>query len=517
MALEIVESALKSRTVRKAVGQRVMSVIKTHEEKDERGGFLGRIWNVLKSFWGFLWSITIGSAFRNINFSALWSAIVGGARFLLTFNFNITDDELDKQAKQYELAIAAQLGSTVGGALGYLVCGVVPAASLLVVNEALGALALKNVAEEGLEEFAANLAGLMQVTFRAMAFKLFSNTYKNTRKWLKKPNNLVAQIMFGENYAAVMENWGKPGSKPFVISQIVEERIEQIPNERLRVFTENLLEEFLDACIEAGYIVANTVDGFIAAQKLSQKNLLGERRIVEIIPNRELEREKIILVGQEELLKPAIVQSIAHYQLIENRDVGQIVGAPAESIQFARPQPQRLVVQFFSVQQPPWKVNGVLPKTAEYQIPDVPRSRMDWEKIKLACGGANGYMWGRFFARANLSNGRQMAIYGATESEAEQRLTALAALSDAEIWTINVVEEKKAGRRLTQPKLQKEATRMYPGYVTVFVNRVVSVGGRAGQDGLQRKESSHRFNLWTPTKPSDFEQEIAELFSGVTV
>lgn len=516
MGLEIIESALESRTVRKAIGSRVISALQTSEKKDDKGNFISWVLDFGKNVLGFLWNKVVQIARAVLNFGSLWSAVIGATRFIFTFNFNISDAELDQQVKNAQLAIYSQLGSTVGSALGYLVCGITPALAMFTVNEALGALVLKEVGEEFLEELASNLGALVQTTFRATAHKLFASAYKNVRRWLKKPNNLAAQILFGDRYAEVINSWGAPGSKPFILSEQIEERIEAIPNERLRVFVEEALEEFVDACIEAGYIVANTVDGFMAAQKLQRQTLLGERRIIEVQPNRET-NEKFLLAGPEELIKPVLVQTITQHQILADRDVGQIVGSAEHENLRPKPYTQKLKLQLFSVQRPPFqaRVNGEVQRVT-IDIPDVPRSKMDWEKIKAALGGDNGYLWGRFRASGELDNGRPLIVYGATKDEAEDRLLALAALSEAKLYFHNVTEEVKTGTRLTNEGLQKESTRVYPAYVTIEVNRVQLEGGRAARDGKKRKRYSKRFDLWRATKPADWEESITELFRGNT-
>ena len=516
MPLEIVESALESRTIRKAIGTRVISSLQTSEKKDENGNFLGFVLAFGFNVVGFLWGVLKGAVGAVLNFANLWGAIVGTARYILIFNSTISDDQLDLQVKAAEQAIFAQMGSTIGSALGYLVCGVAPSMALFTVNEALGALALKNVGEEFIDELAGNLGALVQTTFRATAQKLFAGAYKNVRRWLKKPNNLAAQIIFGDRYADVMQSWGAPGSKPFIISEKIEERIEQIPNENLRALVENALEEFVDACIEAGYIVANTVDGFMAAQKLQRQTLLGERRIIEVQPNRET-NEKFLLAGPEEVLKPVLVQTLTQHQLLADRDVGQIIGATENENLRPKPYTQKLKIQLFSVQRPPFmaRENGEVQRVS-ITVHDVPRSKMDWQRIKQALGGDNGYMWGRFRASGDLECGRPLIVYGATKDEAEDRLIALAALSESKLYFHNVTEEVKTGTRLNNDGLQKDSTRVYPAYVTIEVNRVQLDGGRTARDGKKRKRFSKRFDLWRSTKPDDWEDAIADLFRGDT-
>lgn len=512
MPLELVKSSLESRSIRNAVGSRVISALQTKEVKDERGGIIGTILDWGSRGLNFFYTKVVGIIGRNLNFTKAWDMVVASTIFLLTFNFNTTDEELDKQIKQYELAIYSQLGSTAGSALGYFACGFLPGISLLAVNEMMAAKALAEVGEEFIEEFSSNLSGLIQAKFRAESFKTFANAYKNVRRWLKKPNNLAAQIIFGENYANVMKAWGEKGSKPFVFAEKIEEYVEKIPNEKLRLFLESFLEELVDACIEAGYVVANSMDSFIAANKMQNNNLMGEKRIIEIQPNRASE-EKILLAGPEEILKPMVIQTISQHQLIENRDIGQIIGASIDESRRAQPQTQRIVIKLFSQPSPPWKRRGHKLQEVTIKIPDVPRSKFDWEKIKDACGGPGGYTWGPHRATAELDNGRQMACYGATKNEAEKRLLACSKLTDAKILHINCTEEIDSGVRLEKPELQKRPVQVYPAYVTIFVNRPTTVG-RTTKEGKTLKQNSARINLWTAQKPSNWDEEIASLFEG---
>lgn len=514
MPLELVKTALESRTVRKAIGTRVISALETKEAKDDRGGIIGFILDWGSRAIGFLYTKVIGIVGRNLNFSNAWSMVVSTATFLLTFNFNTTDEELDQQVKQYELAIYSQLGSTAGSAVGYFACGFLPGISLLAVNEMMAAKALRDVGEEFVEEFSANLSGLIQAKFRAESFKTFANAYKNIRRWLKKPNNLAAQIIFGDRYADVMKVWGEKGSKPFTFAEKIEEYVEKIPNEKLRVFLESFLEELVDACIEAGYVVANSMDSFIAANKMQNNNLMGEKRIVEIRPNRETE-ETILLSGPEELLKPQIVSTIANHQLIANRDVGQIVGYDAAENVRAKPQLRRIVIKLHNFQEPPFIRNGQRRQPVSIKIPDVPRSNMDWQKIRTVLGDTKGYTWGRFLATLELDNGRQLQVYGGSENEAEKIAYSCATLSSANVLSCNVSEQKKSGVRLAKPQLQKESCIVYPSFVTIFVYKR-DTEGRTNREGTTLKEESVRLDLWGSQKPVEWDEQIQQLFSGDT-
>lgn len=514
MGLSITEGELTSRVVRKAIGIRKINPLQAStKDQDDKGNFFGWLWSGAKKLIGFLVRAAFGAI--RLTLTALWSAIHSTVDFIFNFNWNITDEQLDQQIKARFDAIGGILGGAVGNAIGWISCGVLPGAAVFAFNEAMGAYILRQVGEEFLEEISGHISAIIHFSFRAAAQSLFAWSFKNVRKWLKQPNNVFAQALFGDRYADVMAVWGKKNSPSYTFSDAIDERIEKIPNVFWRNFVSEAREEAWDACIEAGYVVAQSAESFMAAQKLQQQQVLGPQRTVEITPNRQSEHERIILTGSEEVLKPLIVQTLAQHQLIENRDMGQIIGASIDESRRAQPQTQRILIKMFSQPSPPWKRKGHKLQSVSIKIPDVPRSKMDWEKIKEAVGGAGGYTWGPWRATAELDNGRQLACYGATKNEAEKRMLAISKLTEAKLLYINCTEELDTGVRLEKPELQKKSVQVYPAYVTIFVNRPATVG-RTTKEGKTLKQNSARLNLWTPQKPKQWEDELANLFEGDT-
>lgn len=106
-----------------------------------------------------------------------------------------------------------------------------------------------------------------------------------------------------------------------------------------------------------------------------------------------------------------------------------------------------------------------------------------------------------------------MRVYGATAGEAESRAKALIELADLEIAGITITEEKKEGKRLLYEKtMYKQPTRVYPAYC-VIVNRqkvLNEENGRATLTGAY-KERKFRMNLWTDSKPDNWDEIVREL------
>lgn len=226
--------------------------------------------------------------------------------------------------------------------------------------------------------------------------------------------------------------------------------------------------------------------------------------------------EYLIVTGPKKLLPLIITNLLATHQMIYERDIGEFVGQGMNEHVRSQPQALKLKLLFYSVQNPPWRPpQGELVR-ATYNVPFLNKAKINWTTIKSACGGDNGYMWGRFRCTANISdkdgNIRQMQVYGASENEAEQRLKTLLTLSEGQIVTLTNAEEKKEGKRATDKLLYKESTRVYPAYFTlVNSKKIIAESHNATLSGNYYRSRS-RVALWTDSKPPDADEIIQEAF-----
>lgn len=469
--------------------------------------------------WGNLRGFLVGAILAQLpnmfwSLTNLWSTFTTAAIELYYFDWNTPDSTLDQQARQSWMQFSSILGGTAGQALGFFACGIVPGSSLMAFDERLAMHVLRDVGEEAFEELSYQFSYALQLSIRNMARQTANWLYKGARRWLKEPGNPFAQALFGPRTAEVQAAWGESNGQSWSFAQAVEERIEQIPSTFWQNFTEELIEEAIDSCIEAGYIVTQSIESYYAAQKAAQALENANHKIVEITPNKANDAEKIVLAGPEAEIRGQIPSILAHHQMIEDRDIGQLVGQPLDD--YIRPRPfegLRLHFKLFSLQSPPYARRGP-DRLVEVnvQVSDVDRTKLDWDRLIACCGGRNGYLWGRFRAHAILTNGRPLTCYGATPDEAQDRLRAFLTLSDAEIRTISVTEEIREGARQENPKLYKETTRVYPAYLTI-INRERLLTFDRGQRSREGNyiDKRARIDLWRATQPADFEEVITEL------
>lgn len=243
---EICKSIRNSRTARTAEAMRFIRDVLTGV------AIAGAIAGV-----GFL--IGAASAFLPTPFRFLLPKLMqwltSGAMFLLNFNIQATDKQLDKEGNF--VALAGQAGGALGKALGWAACGVAPTAGLAVYNPTKAKRVLLEVGNEAREEIVEELMVLVQTAQRQMMRQQFNKRFKNIRSFLKNPNNPFYPVLTKALGQKTIDNWGKAGNEPWSINIGVEKYIESYQTPEIREFLEEYWEEFIDGCQEASLTFAN--------------------------------------------------------------------------------------------------------------------------------------------------------------------------------------------------------------------------------------------------------------------
>lgn len=461
--------------------------------RQNNGGFIETVINGAVRFGNFLISAITGAI--SFSFTKLWGWIVGGVQFIYNFNWQMSDTAIDKQIEGLWNSFGGILGGAVGRAIGWIGCGVVPAAAIFSFNQSLGTHLLKEVGEQALDEMLEAASEVINASFRMGTQATFLWLYKDVRRALKDPNNIFGQGLRAVLGSKTVDNWGTGES--WTIAKAVEEKIEAIPNVFWRNFTEEMFEEGSEACIEAGFAVAGGIDAFLAQQAMERNALLGADRTVEIIPDRSAPDERIILSGSEAILRPVIVQTLATHQMLANRDVGVLInGTPTDEYITPGVQERRLMIEFREKTAPPWKMpNGKRARYRQITIPDIKRG-LTWEEVKFA---AKQYTSGQRLVTARLNNGRQVQCYASTENEGIQKIKELLVLSTAEILPNGV---RDSGYTNPTPRRRELPYLVYPSKaVLVWRKRAADLEGREDIAGNIWEEQRIEFDLWPDREP----------------
>lgn len=510
MGLTLSKSSMVSFIARKAIndagGRKFNPGAALQVQNDNEGNFLSAIWNAGRQLVGFLVKVTAALTGFVFSFAGLVGQIVNAVRFVWSYNLNTPDAQIDNQIKGLWQAFIPRVGGALGQALGWFVCGAIPGAVLFKFNKALGVKVLTEVSEEAYDEMMATLRNMGSAMVSATLKTFFLKAFKSLRKWLKRPGNPLYQFL----PQGLRDAW--QGNRPWSFAKAVEAKVETLdPN--WEAFTEEALEEFGDSCPEALFLVANSVDVWLAEQRTKATSPLGDDYVVEVYPNRD-ESESFVMAGPLELLKEAIPTEIQKRHYLADKDLGLWTDSDdRQALLSGDPFTLYGWVIFRSE-------DGLGPgRRPKYQMPAFDRAKVnDYERIRAACGGANGYLWGRFVAQATTSVNHPMYCRGATADEAKDRLIALTELCELDLLTINVTEELKILRRAGNPSLQKDPKRVLP-YRLVLVNRKYFTeprpNAKASRFGYY-DEVEEVFDISGPTKPADWDARMAEVLLGPT-
>lgn len=226
--------------------------------------------------------------------------------------------------------------------------------------------------------------------------------------------------------------------------------------------------------------------------------------------------EIFLFYGREELIKPQILMLINIKQMLDGRDVGQIIGSPIHQLPHNIPKASSVVIHLFDKSTEPF---GNCKTTPQITIPNVDRDKIaNWQALKQACGGKNGYQHGPAWATATLANGYKLTVQGAAnKSLAKTRVKALAVFSEApnEIIHMNNSQDEEIGVSAPGNTFYKERVTVYPGYIAVCNQRRIAKGKRGSADYFGKlKRQQAKFNLWTEEPPPGYAEMIREALSA---
>lgn len=211
-----------------------------------------------------------------LTLSVLFGAVMGIARVLWNFNWAEDDKSLDAEVKAAYDGLYGLAGGFLGKSLGFLVCGAIPGAIAFSFNKGMAAAIFEDLNEEAQEELLSSLSALANATFRSFVTAQIKKQFKSARRYLKKrPNHPISKILREKMGEDNFKKWGETEGQTWSLSNQVEERVEKIKDPRLRNFTEEFLEEFADTCSDQLYNTVNTVESFLAAQKMMARRSSG--------------------------------------------------------------------------------------------------------------------------------------------------------------------------------------------------------------------------------------------------
>lgn len=223
------------------------------------------------------------------------------------------------------------------------------------------------------------------------------------------------------------------------------------------------------------------------------------------------------LMGTGQVIQSAMNVLMGVIEALEEKDIGTIIGEPTAQFVRNKTVPSIQLTLFWSTSKEPphWKPQPdgkvIRPYTT---IPNVRRSAMNYETIRSAMGGNNGFLWGRFWCSAALENGGKIKCFAGTENEAKQRVKAFLELSDSKMLGMYSGEELDEGTRTREQNAFKDTIRCYPHSLGVVNTKKIFLNERKGRtqlDGRFDRKYANKIPMWWPTKPSFFDETMKEM------
>jgi hypothetical protein len=205
------------------------------------------------------------------------SWMANGALFLYNYDFNISQSEMNNQVQQAIIQIAGSAGGVAGFLLADLACGALPGGLLLKLNVTTAHRLWEIIGEPDKQALVASLTGLLATVGNLVNTLLFNHVFNNLRKVVQTfaSNPYGAQILNAINpgFADVVKTLGKEtpvldakgqpvkdangqptfkkvNNEPFILSQKVQNRIQEIKNPVEKAFVQAAYQNAFQSCTQ---------------------------------------------------------------------------------------------------------------------------------------------------------------------------------------------------------------------------------------------------------------------------
>ena len=409
-----------------------------------------------------------------IDFSSLWDMIQEFAYEIVYFDWNQTDQEIKAEIEQNNLTIISQWGQ-LAGSTAVRMLGVAVSAGLSIKYPVVAGKVALALAQDTSDV----LKSQFQQVIRSTTETALRNAALGSYIWIRK------QIKGG----ATTKN-----EKPWTIAGAIEEKVSNIKSPAKRAFVSGAIDGAIDALVDIGYVVSFTLDDHYAAMRDASTNLQPIRRI-EVFPDEDSD-ESIIIEDQQEAVQEQLNNYLANHQLVNNRDIGTVVGQPYDDWYTLTPQGRKLLLEFNGKEKPPFiDSNGDRTKRVQISIPDA-KPGISWNDLKAI----RPYTWGNYMARGVFENRRQMSVWGSSESEAKNTLLEFAKLSTKSLIQVSVSHPE-----IQNPSRKKKPTRVYPVAAVMLIRKATQgTNSTTLIDGQNRETARTRVELWRDDPPQSF-------------
>lgn len=196
--------------------------------------------------------------------------------FVFRFDWNTSDKKIAAAMKQGLDQLYEPFGEFLGNALGFFVCGAAPGALAFAFSPAIAYTILAEVGQEAYEELMPQAANLARLAAKSYANAMALQAFGSARKWIKRPGTPFHEVFKNILGEKGLKRWGEQDDAPFVLNNIIEEKIEKIDENNkaltpLKNFTEGAWEGFVEGCGEGSSVIKAGLTDQLALAKLARR------------------------------------------------------------------------------------------------------------------------------------------------------------------------------------------------------------------------------------------------------
>lgn len=513
-------SQMASREIRKtATGGQIMRKLDNKAPIDKNA-----IWEWIKGAVG--WAAqklldVITGVFR-FDFTSLWERLVNTYQIIYNWDFNQTDEDLNKRIdalnKQIKIIVAEQAGRT----LGTIIVGGISGWAAFTLNAQMGMYLLQEagteIVQDWVGEVSAAIMGIKQINEQKKIIRIFQGYRRLMKMLYASPIGEGLASLFGGDTESI-KKWGEEKRKPWSFAGQVDNFVKSLPGDWSDI-AESFLEGLGEAVIETGFIIAGALDSFFFDEALRDTpgQVNGQEITIALLPDKTVPSERVVLSGNACNLKTAVMSTLATAELLKNRDSGiTIIDRDGEEIPVINSNGIKIKITLYNYSSPPYWTTERRKKIVVSEIPleNVKRSSVDWGKIKTVLGTNAVLTKGNWKCTARLNNGKKIVVWTSTPNEGERFLEKLATLIEPDIiYPLQLEENKGKGNNKSQKF--KEPNAMYAAHmVIVNYDRLSKYetynNGQGANPYKNPKFEKVKIPLYFDEKPSWVDQEIAKI------
>ena len=346
--------------------------------------------------------------------------------------------------------------------------------------------------QERLDEIIDAVKDALRLTGTHFLDGFSTRSYIQFRRLTRFYASSLNRILPGGIFEA-LSRWGVDDAEPFILAETVEEAVDSIPWDELRVFTEGLLDGAGEAFVEAGYIIANFLDDEYRKSQITADGVLGGSRDATIELDSESDEQIRVTNLPSNLAIANVSNLIATHRLIHSKDIGTFT-VEDDGRKVLQPYLRTCkIVLRGGVEKPPFITNTGDP-VPRYQLTlKALKPNLRWNDFKRAL---RNHRWGPWKIEATLESRITIILYAAEKEAGKSMLKGLINdLCEEDYIRVTATEEE------LDPKLIKTPTYAYPEKAIITIKREISSGTRRDLAGRKYEQERIEFRLWTDDPP----------------